>query len=651
MLCIKDEKDNPCTHILLRGYAGCGKSTLVNKLAHDWSQLHERSNTISVLNHFGLVLALDGRKFEKGNDLETTIQQQILPNLSSEEIRKVILFLKNRCLFLVDGYDEISLECLNDRIRVLESPLLVRCWVIVTTRPHMVDNFSQRFDGYVHIEVSGFSKNSINEYVQKFFEVTPQAREPLDLERSLLRRIRTVPIYKRLSKYPILLLMICHLWLDQQNERHIPENITKLYVKAIEYLNSHWEKRCMKDTGEVILELGKISIDSLFEGKLYFLPEKLNSCLQDACEIGLIDKEERYRTSYSFIHKTFHEFCAVYYLASLAEKPSQEFSSYLDKIKDVDNINNFEYLLWFCCGLRLQAATRILPHILNILDIKLKHNTTIVRCFLDKVSNKDDYFNSEEFHRDVESHNLPEDERWKLPLRLFNEASSQFTSHDDRKLLGACIRDSCQDVRYIDVSKYVFKPYSINLDNLLGFLHNITSLKLITLQGIDLIQKHQLKVNTSTQRTVMDLGIIGSSDNYVSCEINTLLQLLTHLPKLQTLTLVEVHITGEIDQDASIQPTTLKQLNVRSLNDEPEMKKVMALLTYMPDLEDLSITKASVVTEWNPSSLKSCQRMKSFELSTSTYDYHASSINEDHFSGILDYAPSLSGSWSFVIYV
>ena len=144
-----------CNHILLRGVAGSGKSTLVSRIAYQWAQ---SDRDLDSIGKFCLVFALDVRKFVVGDNLEKTIRNQLLPGIDPGEIVRVIMHLGAKCLFLIDGFDELSLKSLKDETQVFESSLLERSYMIVTSRPHSVDNFCGMYTfDCVHVKLSGFS--------------------------------------------------------------------------------------------------------------------------------------------------------------------------------------------------------------------------------------------------------------------------------------------------------------------------------------------------------------------------------------------------------------------------------------------------------------------------------------------------------------
>ena len=606
LLCIKDDKGHFCKHVLLRGNAGCGKSTLINKLAHAWSLIRRHPDT-SVLNQFCFVIVLDVNKFKRGDNLQRTIQEQILPDLSEDEISKVIRSAKNSCLFLIDGYDEMPRECLEDQTQVLDNPLLVGCWVIVTTRPHMVDLFCQKFHGYVHVEVSGFSKISVNIYVEKFFKVHPLVSVTSDLAKSLLLRIQMVPILEKLSNYPILLLMICHLWLDRQNEPDIPENLTKLYKEAVEYLNKHWQERYKKNRPKlkVVVELGRIAIDPLFEGKLSFTGAKGNEFLEDGCEIGLIYREEmeRNKTEYTFIHKTFHEFCAGVYLASLADVvdddiAQREFVSYLQKLDTIDEIKRMEYVLLFCCGSSDKAAAFVLRHVCtNTLDA---------------------YSGSRE-------------EKLNIPLKLFCEAETNLETQGDAKVakeMKTTISDALEtiDLRQIKISANTFSPYPFNMNILLKFLQCFSTLQTLTLSDVHIIGT----LDSNTRVSCESLNI----HNVQICNLDTLLKLLSCMPNLMNVLLHEV--IRNSDEWDTVAPTKLRSLRTLKVYGPPGMAGAMKLASFIPSLEQLIIKKAEV-EEWSVNTLRLCDRLRELKI-TPSVNFE---INETQLIEFLDCMPSL----------
>ena len=298
--------------------------------------------------------------------------------------------LGTECLILLDGFDEMRRDVDN---QALESPLLSGCFVIVTTRPHKVDEFCQSPDKseYGHIRISGFTSQNSEKYINKFFD---RGNKP-SLGRTLIEKVGETPILQALSSFPILLVMVCLLWEDSQTNNRQFQSMTGLYEQAVMYLNKPFEKKCQpppETIDNVLIELGKPALEALFENMVQISGNKYDlDILEKAFDVGLTIEEEgalRNETYVTFVHKTFQEFCAAKYLAHLFLSGSQLFDSQLRKFHR-GNMYDMEYVLQFCCGLCTDAAQVILHHVVGL-------------C--------------------TESEDIMESRRWSLPMLLLYEA-------------------------------------------------------------------------------------------------------------------------------------------------------------------------------------------------------------------------------------
>ena len=501
LLHIQDKEGEPCMHILLRGNAGSGKTTLVSRLSYKWATLGS-DDDYKYLEMFDLLITLDVRKFKVEQTLEQAIKSQLLPGVSEETIAEVLSELGPKCLFLIDGYDEMSEQSWENENQVLDSPLLDDSFVIITSRPYVVDKFCQKYQRKcVHVQVKGFSESQVHEYVKRFFKV----QNKTSLAESLSRRIKNAPLLRSLSTSPILLLMLCHLWLDKESE-DLPESFTEIYVEAIEYLNKHWQESCIREKDEVLEELGKVALDNLLKGNLTFGTRGLSKeCITNACKIGLVYSEEmdRHRTCLTFIHKTFHEFCAAKYLVSLLERDVSRFNAYLEKLPV------YSLTLQFCCGLSMNAACSVLAFVITT------------------------YYQTDRY---LKCHPL---------VTLFNEAHESKISHqEDTVCLVAFKRsltETCQSVSGLFVGQ-IQGLESVRTYTLLAFLSSLPStlesfnLKCTRITGDkDTITCNQPKLKPSIKVFKMH-----------ACEISegTLKRLLACMPLVE-LTLEETNLTDQ----------------------------------------------------------------------------------------------------------
>ena len=369
--------------VLLKGFAGSGKTTAMAKIAYDWSKnvLCEKSQQ-SILSQYKLLFILNLREVEAHETLIDAIFDQILPQdtaISKKDLEALIQSHSKETLILLDGLDEFPMERLQKKVTGdMESLLANRkmrdTCIVVTTRPEKVEDLGEHHKHYTQVKLSGFSEDNIEVYIKKFFQENQKAAK------GLIKVLHHSPSIKVLAQIPVMLLMLCLLWSDSQK---LPDTYTGLYEQVILYLwkryrNSDDVSEKDEDVEEVLLSLGKKALDGLTsDGKLVFsekdFPEKI---LQEACKAGLLTKERlrsklNVSNSISFLHKSIQEYFAAYYWVTLAEKDDDSFQSYLQHIADDDQVFAQVELLTFCCGMSEKAAALVLPHVVQV----LKHRT------------------------------------------------------------------------------------------------------------------------------------------------------------------------------------------------------------------------------------------------------------------------------------
>ena len=128
--------------ILLKGLAGSGKSSLLSKLAYDWSQ-----DGNSPLNKYELVFLLRMNKLEENENFIDTICKQIIPLSEPVKngLKNYIMQNQTKIITLMDAWDETKIETISiDETyqgsmtieQILASEKLPKSLVIVSSRPH-----------------------------------------------------------------------------------------------------------------------------------------------------------------------------------------------------------------------------------------------------------------------------------------------------------------------------------------------------------------------------------------------------------------------------------------------------------------------------------------------------------------------------------
>ena len=378
-----DSKDvEKVKRLLVRGKPGAGKSSTVSKLAYDWA-CNKQDSPIS---KYQLLFAITINSIETDTDLIDIIQDQLLPEVSGEALRAYIRSNASSICVLFDGYDEATkyFHLCKDVSNVLCSKWLADACVIVTTRPNEVGKFCQNYGAFTQVEVKGFSWYGRKKYVNKFFQMSEESESDMRTGEnvstdSFFDAIKISQRLQQLSFIPIILSMLCMLWVEDAN---LPVSVTSLYNEVIMHFAKHRFAKNTKDeldvssiqtwVENVLSHIGKIAFEGLVEDKLVFKASSFEKKqLEDACSLGVVIKErKRSRMSVTyhvtFLHKTFQEYCGALYWGLLVDTERKKFHQHLEEIRG-DNVFEMEYLLRFACGLSVKAAEIILPHVVQIM--------------------------------------------------------------------------------------------------------------------------------------------------------------------------------------------------------------------------------------------------------------------------------------------
>ncbi len=131
---------DPIKRVILKGLAGRGKSTIIDKMAYDWARNE-------ALQQFKLVFVLRMSAVKQTTKLIDSIFEQLLDE--DTKINKVALgsFIKDhdeKVLILLDGFDELQTPTLDKALfgsilKILNRKEDRECYAVVTTRPSHFD--------------------------------------------------------------------------------------------------------------------------------------------------------------------------------------------------------------------------------------------------------------------------------------------------------------------------------------------------------------------------------------------------------------------------------------------------------------------------------------------------------------------------------
>ena len=242
--------------------------------------------------------------------------------------------LGEKLLIIFDGYDELSkFQQTETSIfnQILESTLLPSASVIVTSRPVATATLPDTFKDHIqqHIEVVGFTKRDIDEYIKCKFSNNS------NLLKSFKEYISSHQFILTLMYVPLHCAIVTDLyqmyWRKGKRE-FAPKTITQLYTCFLHsllerYLDDHSAygpqqlsietlSKLPPDVYNDLMKLAQLAAKGIEEKQYVFDDLTCNT-------LGLmqsVDDNESHRsrsTSYSFLHLTLQEYLAALYWSTL----------------------------------------------------------------------------------------------------------------------------------------------------------------------------------------------------------------------------------------------------------------------------------------------------------------------------------------------
>ena len=223
--------------VVISGAPGVGKSTLAKKLCKDMS--------MKMSDHeYNLVLLVELRDLIAFKDLNESFELHHMLQLfcnskdKAASIAKEMIANSGRgTLLILDGYDELLQELRRSPFflsLLMHSPnsSLPECDVVLTSRSIITSQIYQVFDSsgiacnFVNVEVLGFTKGQINRYAQQYFKEEGMP----ELKDSFAERISMLPQIRSLCSIPIVLSIICRVYLKYND---LPSTLSAVYERFV----------------------------------------------------------------------------------------------------------------------------------------------------------------------------------------------------------------------------------------------------------------------------------------------------------------------------------------------------------------------------------------------------------------------------------
>ena len=312
--------------VLVEGRPGCGKTTLAHKVTRDWS----RGEKVLVGAELVFIVSLRILNVtQKDKDIDELME---LFNCSKQYANNMGQYLLSsqgdKVCFIFDGLDEYHRKS-KTFVEEIISRKLPRAMVIIFSRP--VGTMTLKYNGTKikhQIEILGFKKDQIHTYIDSYFDTNTDMalglKDYLDLHINVLH----------MCYLPVHASMICFLY--SKEERNLPSTETQIYdqftTSTITRKRARENKSLRRITlasliepdKECFFEVCKLAFKMTIESIQVFhgseesvqLYDELGS---DGPSLGLVTvdcaaKSSGYEDFYSFLHLTFQEYLAAYFI-------------------------------------------------------------------------------------------------------------------------------------------------------------------------------------------------------------------------------------------------------------------------------------------------------------------------------------------------
>eukprot|EP00731_Ephydatia_muelleri_P002943 Em0001g2943a len=335
--------------IIVEGIPGIGKSTFSWHLGVCWAQKE-------ILHDYHLVdlLRLRDERVQHAKCVSDLFRYEEQPKQEHEAVMEWINSNKGDGVMMVlDGYDELSpdLQISSIFANIIRGVVLPKMTVLVSSRPSANDNLHQLCQDQKcqYIEVIGFGKKEIQEYVDAALEHNKELRD------QLMSYLEHHPHIHGLMYCPLNCAIIVQIFRDQMKSRsQPPQTLTEVYQVLIKTVLKRHEQKSVEPPaakkhkgtstipnkpstfpwlGDVsdqtipqLLVLAKLAYDGTNEDQLIFHgPSGTMETLGLLQEVPELYLESSGSSSYHFLHKTVQEFMAALHVSSLPPGERAEF--------------------------------------------------------------------------------------------------------------------------------------------------------------------------------------------------------------------------------------------------------------------------------------------------------------------------------------
>ena len=316
--------------VLIEGDPGMGKTTYCQKLAYDWATKQDEWDPS--FPDIEVLLLLKCNEFQ--TSIWEAIDDQILPEEMEDEAKecffKFIRENQSKVLLVLDGLDEVDPSNLKVLSSLVQGKELSGCYFVVTSR-HEAGSKVRRYCDTLW-EIEGFTMEDAESFILKYFKNINKEHLAWKLLKSIwhepfLFESKQDRYLSELTKSPLNTALLCVICEDFEGV--FPRSKTELYTEIVLCVLRRYEQKqglasknedLMTVYKKELIDLGRMALESLLKGELYFEEHKSDGGLIVLSKFGFLSlqaggSKRKVVVRYAFLHKSFQEFFAGFYLA------------------------------------------------------------------------------------------------------------------------------------------------------------------------------------------------------------------------------------------------------------------------------------------------------------------------------------------------
>ena len=348
LLTSDDEGGKDPVRLVAVGAAGSGKSfAFTMKATHDWcgGEFWEK---------FALLRTIRCRDKNvwKAKSISELFQLEEFGLSSAEEacVQAFIAQQPEHVVLVCDGLDEGSVDEGSFLWRIMIGKNLRGLRVIITSRPcSAVTNLSESGAIHRHVQMTGFSKENVDEFVMKYLGES-QGRE-------MLSQLAEQWSVASLMHTPFFALLICEQFKEVgQLPRRRSDVFRSVTLRLVQRFAKRRGlraafKRLEKAPGKLfehVLEVGKVAFDRLKNKDLSYFELEEEDLSPEAIELGFLEHMQATSLSeadqYGFRHLTVQEYLAAHYACSEVVKKAGDVARLVEELgcgPEAGHLNTF----------------------------------------------------------------------------------------------------------------------------------------------------------------------------------------------------------------------------------------------------------------------------------------------------------------------